>query len=235
MLRSFFWFSFLLLLSATVIFSCNPTTDCGCSKELLNLPKIIGGQPVKPHSFPWVVSIRVQNYHICTGSIITESFIITAAHCTSTLSVLSDVTVVAGTNLLTEIGQTRSIFQIHQHPNFDLTTMTNDIAILHLSSPFNFNDSNVSSICLPAIYDKPIGGMNLVAIGWGTTDENVLQASNELRQVTIQAFDSNAPECIPVLRDSTVQFCAGVSNGGQGKKSLVFVKFFSIRSKKLFF
>lgn len=44
--------------------------------------RIVGGELVSIKSFPYQVSLQYRNNHMCGGSIISEKFILTAAHCT---------------------------------------------------------------------------------------------------------------------------------------------------------
>ena len=46
--------------------------------------KIINGQPADPYQYPWLVYLEIVNYPNvagCTGSIINDRYIATAAHC----------------------------------------------------------------------------------------------------------------------------------------------------------
>lgn len=43
--------------------------------------RIAGGKEAKEGQFPYQVSVRRSNYHLCGGSIIDDRTILTAAHC----------------------------------------------------------------------------------------------------------------------------------------------------------
>lgn len=49
-------------------------------------PRIVGGRDAEINQFPYQISLRLYNQHICGGSIISKNYIITAAHCVSTFS-----------------------------------------------------------------------------------------------------------------------------------------------------
>jgi Trypsin len=42
---------------------------------------IIGGELSAPKQFPWQAQLRIENALLCGGSLITETYILTAAHC----------------------------------------------------------------------------------------------------------------------------------------------------------
>ncbi len=43
--------------------------------------RIVGGQEAVPHSWPWQVQIKDGPYHVCGGVILSEHWVLTAAHC----------------------------------------------------------------------------------------------------------------------------------------------------------
>merc|ERR1712243_262102 len=51
--------------------------NCGQSKST----KIVGGNEVTPHEYPWQVGLFIDDMYFCGGSIISEDWILTAAHC----------------------------------------------------------------------------------------------------------------------------------------------------------
>ncbi|CAF1163744.1 unnamed protein product [Didymodactylos carnosus] len=208
---------------ATVTYTCNPLATCGCSKYPAVLSKIVGGETVKTNSWGWAVSLRVNGRHRCGATVISAFYMITAAHCLINIPSLSTVSVVVGINTLSQVGQTRMISKSHIHPQYNSITFENDIAIIKLSTSLDMTDSLVSKICLPIIdpnllttQDYPAIGTDLVAVGWGALTSDSQMASSTLQQVTVQAISKTATTCKTILRNSALQFCAGVAGGGKG-------------------
>uniref|UniRef100_A0A452I4J4 Peptidase S1 domain-containing protein n=1 Tax=Gopherus agassizii TaxID=38772 RepID=A0A452I4J4_9SAUR len=50
------------------------------SEKSMGSPRIVGGNDAKNGSWPWQVSIREGSNHICGGSLIAESWVVSAAH-----------------------------------------------------------------------------------------------------------------------------------------------------------
>jgi secreted trypsin-like serine protease len=161
-LPSVFLITFLVIfqLKNQVIYSCNHYASCGCSNKSQLYSKIVGGQSAKRGTWSWVVSLRVQNRFLCAGSILTSSWILTAAHCFSIVNNLgtnvfrvdpSDITVHAGSNNQYEETQLRRVANITFHPKFDETNFINDIALLKLSSSLHMTDVTLATICLPSV------------------------------------------------------------------------------------
>jgi trypsin len=133
-----------------VLYSCNSTTVCGCSKNSATVTKIVGGEDAGIATWGWAVSLQIGPGNICGGSIISKSWIITAAHCFVGYTA-NQVTVYASSNLPWSGMQIRNVSQIIVNSGYDNTIFINDIALLKLASPLNMSDPAISSICLPSV------------------------------------------------------------------------------------
>ena len=136
--------------SDETIYSCDPNASCGCSMNPSVVTRIVNGEEAGKSTWSWAVSISIRGSP-CGGSILTESWIITAAHCVDGEQA-SDVVVFAGSNLMFGGNQSRIASHIIIHPNYTITNkiVENDIALIKLSSPFDMSDPQLKKICLPS-------------------------------------------------------------------------------------
>ena len=132
------------------VYSCNATASCGCSKNSAVLSRIVGGENATSATWGWAVSLSISPGYLCGGSIISDSWVVTAAHCVNDATP-SQVTVYAGSNRRWVGTQTRTVSKIIVHPSYSSTTYVNDIALLKLSTPLTMSDPYVSQICLPSV------------------------------------------------------------------------------------
>lgn len=47
--------------------------------------KIVGGEIIEKHKYPWMVQLTYNGTYICGGSIINDRYILSAAHCLNSL------------------------------------------------------------------------------------------------------------------------------------------------------
>ena len=139
----------LVQTSRCIVYRCDTMAACGCSRNPAILSRIVGGEAAGNGTWGSAVSIFIAGRLLCGGSIVSESWIISAAHCFHGYTA-SDVVIYAGSNGIFEGSQIRNASRVIIHPQYSTTTVINDIALIKLESPLLMNDSNINAICLPS-------------------------------------------------------------------------------------
>ena len=166
--------AFLLLLLSWPVFSrwthhCNPNARCGCSSKPAIISRIVGGENADMNSWGWAVALHYGGEYFCGGSILSERWILTAAHCLAGLNP-GLITVSAGSNRLSSVNQRRTLDSVIIHAEYDAEMFDNDIGLIKLRSPLNMSDSTIARLCLPMSTDR----------FYPPTDTNVSCRTNEL-------------------------------------------------------
>jgi hypothetical protein len=138
--------------------------------------KITGGTNAVISDFPWQVYF-VSGDLLCGGSIISENWVVTAAHCTKN----DDGTTISPSVMSVKAGATNpynasegkkyNISGVIVHENYNSITLENDIALLKVAEPINI--ANTSPIKLINSDDVASGatdpGVMSWVTGWGLT------------------------------------------------------------------
>ncbi|RZF33359.1 hypothetical protein LSTR_LSTR007704 [Laodelphax striatellus] len=147
--------------------------DCGV-RPLMKNGRIVGGKGSTFGEWPWQVLVREATWlglftkNKCGGVLITNKYVITAAHCQPGF-LASLVAVFGEYDISGEFESKRSVSKnvrrVIVHRQYDPATFENDIALLELESPVQF-DSHIVPICMPQDDDDFTGRMATVT-GWG--------------------------------------------------------------------
>ncbi|XP_049656085.1 transmembrane protease serine 4 [Accipiter gentilis] len=183
--------------------------DCG---ESIRTPRVLGGSPAAIEAWPWQVSLQYRKEHICGGSIIDPSWILTAAHCFKNNPVIQSWRVKAGSDLLsgTITLPVEKVFLAEATP---ASPKDNDIALVKLQSPLHVSDSS-KPICLPYFDEELAPGTSLWVIGWGYTQEHG-KLSETLQQAEVKLIDAESCNLVAYHGEVTEKMlCAGLPQGG---------------------
>ncbi|XP_020300103.1 serine protease snake-like [Pseudomyrmex gracilis] len=195
---------------------------------IVETPLIVGGVAAKPAEFPHMAVIGYgKDGDIswqCGGSVISESFVLTAAHCMESPDRGPAAKVRVGLNDLTtpdETMQERDIAERIQHPDYVFTIRYHDIALLKLDRPLEFN-SRVRPACLEVNFQVP--GKIAIASGFGKTSYDSNKGSNELMKVQLNYIPEDdckegyaediGTKPLPQGLISSL-LCAGIMEGGK--------------------
>uniref|UniRef100_A0A2R9AGV0 Ovochymase 2 n=1 Tax=Pan paniscus TaxID=9597 RepID=A0A2R9AGV0_PANPA len=183
--------------------------------------RILGGSQVEKGSYPWQVSLKQRQKHICGGSIVSPQWVITAAHCIANRNIVSTLNVTAGEYDLSQTDpgeQTLTIETVIIHPHFSTKKpMDYDIALLKMAGAFQFGPF-VGPICLPELREQFEAGFICTTAGWGRlTEGGVLSQVLQEVNLPILTWEECAAALLTLKRPISGKtfLCTGFPDGGR--------------------
>ncbi|XP_054011033.1 transmembrane protease serine 9-like [Hylaeus anthracinus] len=198
--------------------------------------KIIGGNRTGVLDFPWMALIayntgRETPEFRCGGSLISKRYVLTAAHCATSLpGGLTLIGVRIGEHDLNterdcdrdETGleivcadryQDFGLESVHFHPEYSSKKLQNDIALLRLNGDADFRPANVRPICMPLGAAATISQKKVTVTGWGATELG--PRSQSLLQIKLSPVST--ADCAEAYKGKAEiwykQICAGGKRG----------------------
>ncbi|XP_036005533.1 suppressor of tumorigenicity 14 protein homolog isoform X2 [Fundulus heteroclitus] len=197
-------------------------TNCNCGKKKISLSnRIVGGKETDEGEFPWQVSLQFKGLGaVCGASLISETWLVTAAHCVQDdgQNKMSDAT---GWDVYLGLHDQQktwypvvrnSLKRIISHPSYSHTTNDNDIALMELDSPVSYSNY-IQPICLPDAQQNFPAGHNVWVTGWGLTREGGI-AANKLQKASVQIISRSECNTLMGGQITSRMLCAGVLAGG---------------------
>uniref|UniRef100_A0A671MD12 Serine protease hepsin-like n=1 Tax=Sinocyclocheilus anshuiensis TaxID=1608454 RepID=A0A671MD12_9TELE len=167
--------------------------DCG--RRMLPEERIVGGVDARQGSWPWQVSLQYDGVHQCGGSIISDRWIISAAHCfPERYRHVSRWRVLMGTIYNTPISKNVVIAEVK--------------TVVYHSSYLPFVDANISTLSEKFLFHT--NALFYVSLSLAGTQANVLQ---EAHVPIISDAVCNGPDYYD-NQVTTTMFCAGYEKGG---------------------
>ncbi|KAM3962539.1 CLIP domain-containing serine protease HP8 [Aphomia sociella] len=203
-------------------------SNCGISDS----DRLIGGKRTRLFEMPWMVLIAYDSARgrklSCGGSLISEWYVLTAAHCVSYLGARLKLSgVVLGEHDVRKDPdcerieerlycapnvRNATIAEIKAHPGYKPQTLFDDIALVRLSEPADFSLDSMRPICLPftkELRDQDLVGVSADVAGWGATEDGL--QSPVLLNVELPIL--NNQDCVDAYNGSIriydSQLCAG--------------------------
>ncbi|KAH8234770.1 hypothetical protein KR032_002942 [Drosophila birchii] len=211
-------------------------------KDLVAAPTIQGritnGKNAAENQFPYQVGLSFTSSTgswWCGGSIISNTYVLTAAHCTSgspickvNLNFLraSSVKMYYGSTARTspKLSHTVSSSSFQQHANYDSKTLNNDISLI--KTPSVTFSAAINKIALPAIASSysTYAGQTAIASGWGLTSDSASAVTSKLQYADMKVIANSVCQqsygsavvtsgVICVASVNEVSTCSGDSGG----------------------
>ena len=187
---------------------------------------IVGGDVIAYSEFPEVALI-IHDQWICTGTLIDDFVILTAAHCVEDANE-SNYQVCGGDDPFGQNGEggcywLNPVESVHEHPNYDSQNISNDLGIIVLDPDPQYGspaDQDPNLKPLPFLADDPgdniyKAGTTFTAVGFGITESGSgdgikRKVGLSIEDVYLDVFEYGT---------STANTCSGDS-GGPAIKSI---------------
>ncbi|XP_014443164.1 polyserase-2 isoform X3 [Tupaia chinensis] len=200
--------------------------DCGRPEPSA---RIMGGSDAQPGTWPWQVSLHHWGGHVCGGSLIAPSWVLSAAHCfvsNGTLEPASEWSVLLGVHSQDEPqdgAHVREVAAILVPDNYTRVELGSDVALLRLASPARLGPT-VRPVCLPRASHRFTHGTSCWATGAGDVLEaDPLPRPWVLQEVELRLLGEAACQCLysrPGPFNLTFQLLPGMLCAGypEGRK-----------------
>ncbi|CAK1540549.1 unnamed protein product [Leptosia nina] len=183
--------------------------------------RIVGGNDTTIQDYPFMSNMQYSLwgmwwYQSCGGSLITSRTVLSAAHCYFG-DHPSEWRVVLGSSMASSGGAAYKVSQLVWHPEYDSTTLNNDVALVKLQTNALLSSRvGVARIAGPNYVLKD--GTVAYAVGWGATSSGG-DASEQLQHVDVNLVNQHICDerysslnNWPTITDGML--CAGVLDVG---------------------
>merc|ERR1712212_1413936 len=153
--------------------------------------RIVGGFEAQENEWPWQVALFIDNAWFCGGALISENYVMTAAHCADGASYFD---IMAGAHNVRASSEPHRVeitsYNGWTHPQWNTQDLSNDLALIELPSPIDFNDY-IKPSCLPSTGDTADEDELVTCTGWGKPSDSAGGISPVLRMVEDLPIISN--------------------------------------------
>ncbi|NXK54243.1 GRAK protein, partial [Chauna torquata] len=175
---------------------------------------IIGGHPVRPHSWPSMAAIQRKNFTVCGGALVSNQWVLTAAHCGLKESEFRVVLGAHEASIAEKEQQKFKVMRFFRHRKFNSSSKENDIMLVKLDRMANLN-KYVQLLRLPDYCEDVKPGVKCKVAGWGVTSSG--KPSKYLQETTLQIIDRKICESKYIKKDKHIKItrnmlCAGPKN-----------------------
>uniref|UniRef100_A0A8C3MET7 Enteropeptidase n=1 Tax=Geospiza parvula TaxID=87175 RepID=A0A8C3MET7_GEOPR len=197
------------------------TMSLTCGKHLViqnNGTRIVGGNDARREAWPWIVSLHFNFQPVCGASLVSDEWLVTAAHCVYGRQLKpSRWQAALGLYSQSDLAQPPTVVQnidrIIINPHYMKQTKDSDIALMHLQHKVQYTDY-IQPICLPEKNQQFSPGINCSIAGWGDIS-NEGPSSNILQEAEVPLLSNEkCQQWMPKYNITENMLCAGYDMGG---------------------
>ncbi|XP_023173479.2 trypsin [Drosophila hydei] len=189
-------------------------SDCVCG--VANIQKrIVGGQETEVHQYPWVAMLLYGGRFYCAGSLLNDQFLLTASHCVYGFrKERISVRLLEHDRKMSHLQKIdRKVSEVITHPKYNARNYDNDIAIIKLDEPVEFNEV-LHPVCMPTP-GRSFKGETGVVTGWGAIKVGG-PTSDTLQEVQVPILSQD--DCRKSRYGNKItdnMLCGGYDEGGK--------------------
>ncbi|XP_071074758.1 transmembrane protease serine 11A [Dasypus novemcinctus] len=186
----------------------------GCGKRVVPLivNRIMSGDIAAKSAWPWQASLQRNNIHQCGATLVSNTWLITAAHCFKNSANPRQWTVSFGTTINPPLMK-RNVKRIIVHERYRSPAREYDIAAVQFSPRVPFND-DIRRICLPRASATFQPNSTVYITGFGALFYGG-ESQNNLREARVKLISDDVCKQ-PFVYGSNIKFgmfCAGYLEG----------------------
>ncbi|XP_022130332.2 trypsin CFT-1-like [Pieris rapae] len=171
-------------------------------------PRIVGGTETTIDKHPSAAILLDYNqnlnhhWHKCSAVIVNVRSVVTAAACVREFIPVTTWRVRVGSSFLSSGGVIHTASRLFLHPDYNMCTRDNDIAIIRLATAIEYNE-NVQRASIAGKNYIVYENQAVVAVGWGIYDQVTYpgRGSEQLREVVVRT--TNWKKCGEVYKWKT--------------------------------
>ncbi|XP_073416719.1 serine protease 33-like [Dendrobates tinctorius] len=161
--------------------------------------RIIGGMDADEGAWPWQVSVLYRGGPVCGGSLISDQWVLSAAHCFSPSQSPSQYSIYLGVHRLDSPNSNAMEVGVNDlivHPQFSAPGGSGDIALIRLSRSVSYT-RYIRPVCLPSAAMVFPPGTSCFVTGWGRTQSDGDTFSLCLLTPELGMHSENLPKWLP--------------------------------------